>query len=384
MKKILMIMLCLALLLGSAMAEVNAMPGSPAEDYIPAPVEKLGFELLKELYVSGENSMLSPQSLALALGMAAEGAQGDTLAEILAALDVQDVQQIAARLPEGIQSANAVFTAPGLALNADYADRLAEAYAAERFEIDAGVVEKVNSWVKENTDGMIDGMLSQAPGADVGMMLLNAVAMDAKWVHSFNEFATADDAFYAPSGKVKVPMMHLGAMLDYAEKDGVQIVRLPYQEGGLEMWIAMPEKGGMDALLDTLQNEGMFYLVSDAQPCQVELAMPKVDISDDHTLTAALKALGIETAFDGEKADFSGISDTGLCIDDVLQKNCLQINEQGTRAAAVTMMVMKTMMAIPEEVPVEMNVNRPFAFVISDGETGSVCFAGVIENPAKN
>ncbi|MBP3409459.1 MAG: serpin family protein, partial [Clostridia bacterium] len=114
---------------------------------------------------------------------------------------------------------------------------------------------------------------------------------------------------------------------------------------------------------------------------EVILSLPKMDVSDDNTLADALKLLGVETAF-ADNADFTGISDTPLCVDEILQKVRVQVDEQGTKAAAATALMVKEMSAMCPEEPVEMNVNRPFAFVISDGSTGSVCFIGAIENPS--
>jgi serpin B len=160
----------------------------------------------------------------------------------------------------------------------------------------------------------------------------------------------------------------------------MQIIRLPYQTGNLEMWIALPPEGAMFQLLEILANEGMDYLKSDTEEREVILSLPKFDVSDDNTLAEALKLLGVEAAF-ADTADFSGISDTGLCVDEILQKVRVQVDEQGTKAAAATALMMREMGLMPMEEPVEMNVNRPFAFVISDAETGRVCFAGAIENP---
>lgn len=384
MKKILMILLCLALMTGAASAQMEAAPGSPREAYGKmAAGEKLGMDLLSMLHVSGENTVLSPQSLALALGMAAEGAMGDTLKEILDALGVEEVSEITSGLPEGLKSANAIFTAPGLDLKQDYMDRLNDNYQAERFEIDADVVENVNAWVRENTGGLIERMLSEAPAADVAALLINAVAMDAEWAAPFAPEATYEDMFHAAGGDVTVEMMHQTARFDYAEKDGMQIVRLPYEDGSMEMWIALPPEGGMFQLLEILANDGMFYLKSDAEMREVILSLPKADVSDERSLAEALKLLGVEAAF-GADADFSGVSDLPLCIDDILQKARIQIDEQGTKAAAATMVMMRLMSAPPEEEPVVMDVNRPFVFVISDSETGAVCFAGAVENPVKN
>ena len=382
MKKILAFMMLLALLVSGALAE--AAPGSPMEAYgKPAPGEQLGMDLLSMLHVSGENTILSPQSLALALGMAAEGAGGETLDEILAALGVENVKEISEGSIEGLKAANAAFTAPDLPLKPEYAEALNERYGAEWFSLDGDVVEKVNAWVQQHTDNLIEELLSEKPTDDTGMILVNALAMDVDWASPFSPVSTTEQSFHAPEGDVLVQMMYQQEFFDYAEKDGMQIVRLPYQSGNLEMWIALPPEGGMAQLLEILANEGMFYLKSDAAPAEVQLFLPKFDISDDNTLSDALKLLGVETAF-GNAADFSGMSDVSLCVDEILQKVRVQVDEQGTKAAAVTALAMACMAMRPAQQPVEMNVNRPFVFVVSDAETGSVCFAGAVENPVLN
>ena len=370
MKKILSILLCLALLGCAALAET-----SPAG-------EKLGFEMLKELYAEG-NVLLSPASLAVALGMAAEGASGETLEQILTALGVEDLSELNGVVPEEIKSANAAFVAQGLPLKGDYIDRLSEAYGAEWFDLDADVAEKVNVWVAEHTDGLIDRLLTEAPDPQTGLILINAIAMDAKWAKPFEAYNTIEDSFHAPEGDVTVEMMYQRDFFDYVERDGLQIIRLPYEGGALEMWIALPGEGvsvGLTGLLDALAEQGMDYLKDGAEEREVDLFLPKFDLTTENSLSDALKALGVEAPF-GENADFSGVSEVPLRIDEILQKVRVQLDEEGTRAAAATAAIVACMAAIPEEEPVEMRADRPFAFVIADGETDSVCFAGVVENP---
>ena len=373
MKKILSILLCVVLLGCTALAEI-----APAG-------EKLGFALLKELYAGGGNVMLSPASLALALGMAAEGASGETLEQIQTALGVEDLSGLSGVVPGEISSANAAFAAQGLPLKGTYVDRLSEAYGAEWFDLDADVVEKVNAWVAEHTDGLIDQLLSEAPNPMTGLILINAIAMDAKWASPFKAYNTIEDIFHAPEGDVNVEMMYQQAFFDYVERDGLQIVRLPYADSTLEMWIALPGAGasiGMDGLLDALAEQGLAYLTEGAEEREVDLFLPKFDLTTENSLSDALKALGVELPF-GEDADFSGISEVPMWIDEILQKVRVQLDEEGTKAAAATAAIVACMAAPLPEDTVEMRVDRPFAFVIADGETGSVCFAGVVENPVE-
>ena len=379
MKKILSILLCLALLGCAALAEPVAAESAPAVG------EKLGFELLKALYAEGGNVLLSPASLTLALGMAAEGAEGETLTAILTALGAEDASELGDVVPEEIKSANAAFVAQGLPLKGAYIDRLNEAYGAEWFDLDAEVVEVVNAWVAEHTDGLIEKLLTEVPDPQTGLILINAIAMDAKWEKPFKDYNTIEDDFHATQGDVSVEMMYQREFFDYVERDGLQIVRLPYAGGALEMWIALPGEGvsiGLDGLLDALAEQGMDYLKDGAEEREVDLFLPKFDLTTENSLSDALKVLGLEAPF-GENADFSGISEVPLRIDEILQKVRVQLDEEGTKAAAATAAMVACMAMLPEEEPVEMRVDRPFAFVIADGETDSVCFAGVVENPVE-
>lgn len=347
----------------------------------PAPGEKLGFELLKELYAEGGNLMLSPASLTMALGMAAEGAAGETLVAILTALGAEDASELNSVVPDEIKSANAAFAAQGLPLKEAYIEQLNANYGAEWFELEADAVEKVNAWVAAHTDGLIDRLLTEAPDPQTGLILINAIAMDAKWEKPFEAYNTIEDTFHAPEGDVTVEMMYQRESFDYVERDGLQIVRLPYEGGALEMWIALPGEGvEMNGLLDALAEQGMDYLTDGAEEREVDLFLPKFDLTTENSLSDALKALGVEAPF-GENADFSGISEVPLRIDEILQKVRVQLDEEGTKAAAATAAVVACMALIPEEQPVEMRADRPFAFVIADGESGNVCFAGIVENP---
>ena len=126
----------------------------------------------------------------------------------------------------------------------------------------------------------------------------------------------------------------------------------------------------------------MAYLKDGAEEREVDLFLPKFDLTTENSLSDALKALGVEAPF-GDDADFSGISESPLRIDEILQKVRVQLDEEGTKAAAATAAIIACMALIPEEEPVEMRADRPFAFVIADAETNSVCFAGVVENPVE-
>ena len=354
MKRIFAALLSMILLLSCAAAEFN------------------DFALLEKLHVSGKNTVFSPLSLYAALGMAADGAEGLTRDELLAVIGEAASGEI--------KSANAAFLAPDVSLTDTYQAILHEKYAAGHFPIDKDVVEKVNSWVSEKTGGMIEKMLD-CPPEMIGLMLVNAVAMDQEWLHPFKKDATSEEDFFAPGETLSVQMMHQTEHFAYAERDGAQIICLPYKDSSLEMWIALPADGGMEDLLSNLAAEGMDYLTADALSREVILSLPKADVTDENDLVPVLKQLGVNLAF-SDAADFSAMSETPLFISGVIQKARMMMDEESTRAAAATMIMMAKGAMMETEVPVEMKINRPYFFAVRDSETGAVCFTGVIENPA--
>lgn len=381
MKKIIIAVLVLLVVAGVVAAGVSAAQLIPdmirEEQGITPTAGRLDFEMLEQMYASGENIVLSPLSARLALSMAAEGAKGETRSQILALLEANSLTGAA---PEEIESANAVFTLPQLELLSRYEIKLDKEYDAERFEIDGDVVENVNHWVQESTDGLIQELLKDAPAADTGMILINAVAMNGKWTKAFDPGNTHEATFHAAGGDVTVDMMRQLESFRYVQKDGCQMICLPFYQSNLEMWILLPEEGGMEAMLDRLAAGGMDYLRADAQHQMVHFYMPRTDVLSENVLNDTLRTLGVELAFT-DTADFSGISKTPLKIDQVLQNARIRIDEEGTRAAAATAVMMKAYGAPNAEPPAEMRVDRPFAFVICDSESDAVCFSGVIENP---
>ena len=346
----------------------------------------LGFELLRALGGGAENCVLSPVSAAYALAMAAEGARGETREELLGALGVDDPEAVGALAEAleaaGLKLANAAFATGGAAISEDYAAALADAFGAEWFDVGDDLAGRINAWVAEQTGGLIERLLDEPPADDVALALVNAAAMEAKWQSPFLPEATEDGTFRAPDGDVTVPMMHQTLSAPYGERDGVQLLRLGYVDSGLELLIALPgEEAGVGDVLDGLCTEGMDYFRFDEADARVALTMPKLDLSADSSLVAALRSLGVETPF-GDAADFSGISeDGGLCIGQILQKARLVFDEEGTQAAAATVELIMPTSALAPETVVAFDMDRPFVAVIADAENGAVCFAAVINNP---
>lgn len=356
---------------------------SAGAEAIPAAGTRMGFEVLKMVYDGEQNQVVSPVSLACALAIAAQGAEGATRQELLDALEAEGAEDVASQLQPlaeaGLKLADAAFLVNDLVPREEYVAALREQFGAEWF--DNATAEEINAWVAEKTDGLIERIVDELSD-DARLALVNAVAMDAKWALPFESARTADGTFHAPDGDVTVAFMHDERWADYGERDGVQLLRMGYSDSGLTLLIALPEAGGMDAVLDGLCAEGLGYFQFNEEPARVNLSMPRTDISAENGLNDALQALGVQTAF-GDDADFSGISEEALKIGSVLQKARLVFDEDGTKAAAATALIMATMSAIEPMDVVDFTMDRPFAAVIADENTGAVCFAGIVANPVE-
>lgn len=370
MRKIALTLICALLL---------AQVGAAAEQ---APGNRLGLAALAELAKAGENQFVSPVSLAYALAMAAEGAEGETRAQLLAAIEAENPEVVAALNEDlgsaGLRWANAAFVSAEIALLPDYAETLSARYDGEVFPLDAP--ERVNAWVAAHTDGMIDYLLDDID-PNLRLMLANAVVMDAEWVNPFDTEDTWEDAFYARDGEREVEFMHQTLFAPYGEADGAQFIRLDYRDTDLAMYVALPPEGGIERALADLAEAGLDYFrLSDST--EVWLSLPKLDVTVSNSLSDPLMTAGVLRAF-SDDAEFPGISDSPLKIGDVFQKARVQMDEERTRAAAVTAIFSMGAMApaTDEPLPIPMAVNRPYLVVIADRATGAICFAGVVEDP---
>ena len=351
-----------------------------------APANRLGFTLLEQMYTDGQNVILSPVSLSFSLGIASEGAAGPTKEEMVRLAGLQDgdpAASIAGLSAKGFRIANAAFIADDLPVLEDWRSAVAGTYGGGIFPL--GSQAEIDAWVREKTDGLLERAPSDLQ-AETRLVLLNAVAMAMDWRLPFYAENTHDAIFHSPVGDRTVPFM--GQTYDwytiYGERDGVQLIQLDYAAAhdGVVMLIALPPEGGLPGLLSALREEGLDYF-SCMEPIrrEVTLLLPKADITAHADLTLPLQAAGIRTAFT-DAADFSGISGMPLKIDCVRQDARLSMDEEGTRAAAVTEIDLPATEVIPFEEPVLMNVNRPFTALIVDQTTDTVVFAAVVADPA--
>lgn len=355
----------------------------------------LGLKVLSEIDDGTGIALVSPQSLYLALGMAAQGARGDTLDLLEASLNVNgfDADKAKAELDAmqsvGLKVANAYFKAGDISLKPEYEAVLKDAYSAQGFAIDDDIVSRVNDWAAENTDGMIREVLTRKPD-DTKLILTNALLMDAKWQRKFESYATVERTFHGASGDTQVDMMFRRGDMLYGETDGAQVVYMPYEAEGLGMYVILPDEQGAAALLvdmaARMSEGGAPDELTAIETADVALRLPRVNAASGGSLKEALKAAGLGGAME-LGADFSGMTDDyDLFIGNVIQNCALEVGEEGTRAAAVTAVAMDSGSAYQEAQPKSMTVDRPYIMLITLSGEGSasdvqeILFAAVVND----
>ena len=384
-----LISLLLAFLLWTTPAFASAgSSAAPADE--PVVEKNASLSLLSELYEGQNTLVFSPLSLSVALGMAAEGADGETRAQLIDFLGGKRpgwtvLEDLAF---SGVSLANTAFLRPALTLLPGYEDALADAYDAEpELMEEGGVMQQVNDWVSDHTDGLIDGLLSEEPGSETLLLLVSALHMEADWASPFDPADTQFTVFHAPEGDIEVSSMNQTARFRYGETDLIQSVLLPYESASLEMLVLLPEDGNLERLIDSLAASPDEFIQKHLpeKSALVSLSLPNVHAESSFEMKDALSALGVTDAFDPDKANFSALAenaaDLNLYIGSVLQKAVLTMNERGTEAAAATQVGLEAGSAAPET-PVVMNVDRPFMLLIYDPVSGYVLFAACINNPA--
>ncbi len=368
----------------------------------------LGVDLYGVLGADAEDMVFSPASVASALRIALCGARGQTAAELARVLHLdkypepQNVAATGLRLASdwlrsgGPGGGSATFRAPstvwiqsGLRLHNMFQARvvtpgvtLADADFAAASEAARAEINRV---IADQTAGKIAGLLP--PGAITALtrlVLASAVYLKAAWTDPFPERATADAPFYpdGPDGTaLAVPMMRGTAPRAYLRGDGYQAVLLPYRDISLAMAVLLPD-GPLAALRPKLAAAGLSGLLAGTSRHQVTLSLPRFRLEAAFDLIPALRRLGVVTAFGGD-ADFGEITeDAPLRIGAVAHKAYIDVDEQGTEAAAATAVVMRTAAAMRPPSPVTMVVDRPFLFAIVETATGLPLFLGQLSQPA--
>ena len=379
-------------------------PAAPPED-AKALVEggnRFAIDLYKALAAEKGNVVCSPYSVSAALAMTYAGARGDTAAEMAKVLGFAQLgdrvhpaqADLAQRLkgdpakgqPE-FSVANALWGQRGYGLKPEFLALTQASYGAGLREVDyvadtAGARKTVNGWVGDQTKGKIpelipDGVL----GSDTRLVLTNAIYFKGSWLNEFLTKDTADGQFrVTPTKTVLVRMMSRNAPAAFFEGDGVKVVRLPYRGDAKSMLLVVPDDvAGLAAVEGKLTAGLVAKWRAGLHVGEVALTLPKFKATGKSQLGEALKRMGMPLAFDRAKADFSGMTDRErLHIAAVIHEAVVEVDEQGTVAAAATAVVMAGDSA---RRVIEIRADRPFLFLIVDDATQAILFAGRLAKP---
>ncbi len=375
----------------------------------PADQEKLAmantgfaFDLLKQI-AGGQpdkNIFISPFSVSAVLQMTANGAAGETKAEMQRVLNTaglpagtlnsacKDLNQSLNSQPGVILNlANAIWYKKEIRLKPEFVSVNQQFFQADLGGVDFTKPESaqaINHWADVRTRGKIKEVVQWPFDSEVRVILANAIYFKGKWNRPFDKIDTRRDVFHlSAGGEKRVPMMWQRGHFNYQRGDGFQAVRLPYAGGRLQMYLFLPDTNSSPVKLLANFNADTWRgkILPKFQDTQGMLALPRFKLDYDVKLNDLLKALGMRQAFAGD-ADFSAMADEPLFVSEVKQKSFVEVNEEGTEAAAVTTATLHATAVFRPEKPFEMIVDRPFLFVIADDQTKSILFMGVIHDPA--
>ncbi len=356
-----------------------------------------GWAMLEEItgQAPEENVFISPTSIALALSMTLNGASGTTRDAMLAALQFEGLTadeinaagaQLMASLAEAepaiaLSIANSLWARDGISFVPEFIDINRTYYGARVSTLDFGAREAaktINEWVAARTRDKIDRIVDDPIDPTAILFLINAIYFKGEWDEPFEEHDTRDRSFTLIDGtEVTVPLMSRWGEYPYLETEAFQVVRLAYKDHRVGMYVFLPgENSNLAELAAELTPESWDAWMEQFSDREGHVKLPRFTLEYEKSLKETLSALGMEQAFSGD-AQFAGMTEMPAFIQDVKHKTFVEVNEEGTEAAAATSV---EMMGEPEP-PFEMVVNRPFFCAIVDQDTGSVLFAGYVVDP---
>jgi len=361
-----------------------------------------GLELLKEILLNEDlpNVMISPTSVSLALGMAYNGAEGTTreaFEEVLnyEGLSREEVNSITKELIDVLTAntdgnlleiANSVWYQEDFEVLQGFIDLNTQYYGAEVIEQDfmaSDAVSKINKWVSDKTHEKITEIVNSLDPA-TRMILINALYFNCVWKVEFDPEETQNETFYNDDHSVfdEVAMMTTESNFKYASFDDFTVVELPYKDDKFSMLLFLPAYNStLDAFISTLDGDSWAtWTGSLAEAPKVQVTLPKFKYAYSRSLADDLIDMGLGVAFT-DNADFSGISPVSLLISDVIHKTYIDVNEEGTEAAAVTAVVFETTSVGEGDEVVYINFNKPFFYAIQENSSKAIVFAGKVTQP---
>ena len=379
------------------------LPRGSSREFPTLPSTQFAFSLFETLKPGHRNLAISPYSARVVLSMLCEGSTGETRRSLLETLrldeDAENQSNHYERLgrPLGFQldaerrelemlTANSLWCDDGFVLKQDYLNRVKEHYLAEAQTLDFRAPDsarRVNTWAHEKTRGRIPTVVGSLTEYSP-LLAMNAVYFKGLWIDPFKAEETREEQFTLQGGEKKlVPLMRQSGEFHYAEIGGAQIVSMPYK-GGMSMRVVLPPKhtpfpkfcAELTSIVGTSWTRGMAERDG-------HVRLPRFRTETQADLSAPLRAMGMSQVFDPARATLEGISDRKpLYLMGVMQSDFVEVNEKGTEAAAVTMLMAgEALDPEPPPPPFEMIVNRPFVFAICDDFSGVVVFLAAVADP---
>lgn len=374
-------------------AQKQEIPKAPGSDFISAQAD-FAVKLFQKTAAADKNSLVSPASAALALGMAANGAKGNTLSQFETLLgDGMDLsalnrnfaseQNALKTVTEGkLLLANSIWyrdrnlsvLEPFLQANADY-------FGSDAFRLDfedPASIGKINGWVSKSTDGNIKKMIEKIGPSDM-MFLMNALYLEQDWDHAYN--GSSDGTFHVPGGDKTVSMMT--STETYLHDGKAEGILKPLKESRYAFAAILPKDGtALNEYLQSLTGEGVLNLLRSAGDETAIGTLPKFKFDCTVDLHDALISLGLSDAFDEDKADFSAMgssSEGNLFLSGAIQKTFIQADELGLKAGAVTELICGATCAPVK--PRTVDFDRPFVIAVVDTSTDLPVFLGTVADP---
>ena len=367
---------------------------------------RFAIKLLKQATVDTRDTLpnlfVSPLSVAMALAMTYNGAAGTTEAAMRSTLELDSMSvaevnesyrgliRLLRELDPHVrfQIANSIWYLQGYTIEQPFLDANHTYYDAQVTGLDfasPAAVTTINDWVNQQTNGLIDKIVDHIPDG-MRLYLIDAIYFKGDWTDQFDKALTQPRPFRLPDGSsVEVPTMTHGRVADVRAtyRPYATIVDLPYGGAAFSMTIVLPhDTSNVDHLIDGLTEEQWSQWTTTLQPGEAEIFLPKFKLTNDLGPIPTLTALGMGIAFGCEPltADFTRIhAPSELCIQEVKHKTYVDVNEEGTEAAAVTSVGVGV-----TSVPPSIAINRPFLFALRENLSGTILFLGVIRNPGLN
>ena len=345
------------------------------------------------------NLVVSPASIAIALQMLTDGAAGSTRSQLDHALHIDGLssRQLTAAaaalfgelasLGKDLSVSDDVWVQHGRPVSPEFAADMRQGFAAGLHAVDfddpSAAAGTINAAIAADTHGHITDLLTPQQLDGALAVLTDAVYLHANWAQPFEQAQTRPMPFTTSSGSTTpVPTMNRTATWDYADRDGVQSVTLPYQDGRLAMTVLLPATGSSPAALEArAAQQGWDSLTAGEAPTSVALALPRFQMRTTTDLTSVLRSLGITDAF-GPGADLSGIC-SQCSVSAVEHQAWIKTDEKGTTAAAATGVVVGSLAIRAGDTAVPMVVDRPFLVVIRDTRTGLPLFVAQVADPSQ-